>query len=200
MVIDEQHCFHWNTGVSVCLIEFPGLLTLFQQRVAGTADVERDAKLLCQNGFPLPELESFIRKVCHWGGYSGVAQRVINKNLPEFLTSQFCAANEKVRAGNVTAGLEYLLQVNQLSVSFASKHLKFLAPDQAVVLESIISKALFSEKPNVRTYEIFLTDCRAVQQRIIAGRLDYTGWATNGWRVSDVEMAIFAKLKLKANV
>jgi hypothetical protein len=38
--------------------------------------------------------------------------------------------------------MDSLLGLNGFAVSFASKHLKFLAPDHAIVLDSILSKRL----------------------------------------------------------
>jgi hypothetical protein len=197
MIVDEQHDhFRWRTGVSVELSEFPHLLRLFQTEVKGTDLIEQQGELLARNDFPNEELEKFIREVCKWGGYSGVAQRVINQNPPESLTSRFRAANTAAHDGDAIAALEKLLQLKQLAISFASKHLKFVAPNQAVVLDSIISERLYGEgKPSVGLYKMFLADCRSIRQRIISEGLEYTGWAQDGWRVSDVEMALFAKLK-----
>jgi hypothetical protein len=81
-------------------------------------------------------------------------------------------------------------------VSFASKHLKFLAPDAAVVLDSVIRNGLgYPDSPE--GYQDFLNDCHTILDHAIANGLKYTGWGTNGWRVSDIEMAIYAKLKFK---
>jgi hypothetical protein len=61
--------------------------------------------------------------------------------------------------------------LNGLAVSFASKHLKFLAPEKAVVLDSIVSKRLGYElTPD--GYQAFLNDCRRIRDRSISCGLD----------------------------
>jgi hypothetical protein len=108
--------------------------------------------LLARNNFPDKELEEFIRCACKWGGYSGIAQRVINRNRPESLASLFRAARTAAHDGDVVAALEQLLQVKQLGISFASKHLKFLAPNQAVVLDRVISAHLYGSASQALKY------------------------------------------------
>jgi len=126
LIIDERPTrFSWATVIN--LTEFPELLLRFQRNVPGrpnaptTVDIEKQGELLAQHDFSDRELEEFIRKVCSWGGYPGVAQRIINKNPSELLTSSFRAAHAAAHGGRVVAALEDLLQVNQLAVSFASK-------------------------------------------------------------------------------
>jgi hypothetical protein len=84
--------------------------------------------------------------------------------------------------------------VNSLGISFASKHLKFLAPDDAVVLDSIIAEQL-GYATNLAGYGTFLTDCHDVLNACNQFEIRYTGWGAQGWRVSDIEMAIFQKIR-----
>jgi hypothetical protein len=84
--------------------------------------------------------------------------------------------------------------VKGLGISFASKHLKFLAPDGAVVLDSIIEEQLGYAK-NLAGYATFLTDCHDILNACNQFGIRYTGWGAQGWRVSDVEMAIFQKIR-----
>ena len=133
------------------------------------------------------ELRDFIKAVCNWGGYSGIAGGVIKNNDGTKLRDAFRSAHSHANAGDDLSAIKSLLELNGLAVSFASKHLKFLAPENAVVLDSIISKRLGYElTPN--GYQAFLNDCRRILERAKAcgGR--------EGWRVSDIEMAIFEKL------
>jgi hypothetical protein len=83
--------------------------------------------------------------------------------------------------------------LNGLAVSFASKHLKFLVPERAVVLDSSISERLgYPRTPD--GYLAFLGDCRSILEHATACNLHYTGWGKQ-WRVSDIEMAIFETLR-----
>jgi hypothetical protein len=66
-----------------------------------------------------------------------------------------------VADGRVVESLTILLQVKNLGISFASKHLKFLAPKNAVVLDSIIEEQL-GYATNPAGYGAFLTDCSEI--------------------------------------
>jgi hypothetical protein len=147
-----------------------------------------------QGGFQISQLRQFIKAVCHWGGYPGVAARVIKNNMEPALRYAFEAAHSHVTAQDDISAIKSLLKLKGLAVSFASKHLKFLAPEKAVVLDGTISARLgYALTPD--GYQAFVSDCRRILERALADRLTYSGWAKNGWRVSDIEMAIFEKLR-----
>jgi hypothetical protein len=200
MIVNEQPIrFSWETGIS--LAEFPELLARFQQNVPSrankptTAEIEQHAAVLVKNNFRKADLQSFIKTVCNWGGYPGIAGRILKQNRNDKVAVVFRTAYQQAQDGNVVEALKTLQQINNLGeVSFASKHLKFLTPDRAVVLDSIISKRL-AYPMNREGYRDFLADCHTILQHIVAAKLEYTGWGVNGWRVSDVEMAITAKLR-----
>ncbi len=78
-------------------------------------------------------------------------------------------------------------------MSFASKHLKFLDPDRAIVLESIISTKLGYPLTLVG-YGEFLADCRALLDAVYAAGVPFPFPAEGTWRISDIEMAIFKQL------
>jgi hypothetical protein len=194
LIVDEQPTrFSWGTVIN--LTEFPELLTRFQRNVPTTADIEQLAAQLVRRDFDDQGLQEFIRRVCKWGGYAGIAGRVIQHNRPKQLAAFFRDANQKAHEGKIIDALKTLQNVKHLGqVSFASKHLKFLSPDFAVVADSIISNRLgYAMTPE--GYQAFLADCHTILQHIVTARLDYTGWGANGWRVSDVEMAITTKLR-----
>lgn len=200
MIIDEQPIrFRWEFVVT--LTEFPALLLIFQQNVPSrpnkptTAEIEKRAANLADNDFRVTELQSFIKTVCNWGGYPGIAGRIIKNNEINEIATIFRKAYRQALDGDVIEALETLQQIKGLGkVSFASKHLKFLAPERAVVLDSIISERL-GYRMNAGGYARFLDDCNTILSHVLTGGLEYTGWAKEGWRVSDIEMAIFAKIK-----
>jgi hypothetical protein len=179
--------FHWCFNIR--LNELDALLQSFRNKEPVTEQIERQAQRLVRNKFQsFPELCDFIGAVCRWGGYSGIAGRVIKNNDKTTLRDAFISAHYHVDAGDDLAAIESLLELKGLAVSFASKHLKFLAPEKAVVLDSIISKRLGYEL-TPEGYQAFLNDCRCILKRAksCGGR--------EGWRVSDIEMAVFEKLR-----
>jgi hypothetical protein len=203
LIIEQQPIrFTWATVMN--LTEFPDLLRLFHTRVPSrpdkkpnTGEIEKRGAELAEHNFPETELKEFIRTVCNWGGYPGIAGRIMKHNQPNELVEHFSDAYKNAGHGKIVGALKSLQEVNQLgSVSFASKHLKFLAPNSAVVLDSIISGRLgYPMTPD--GYQIFLTDCHAILRQIVDARLEYTGQGAKEWRVSDVEMAITAKLRFE---
>jgi hypothetical protein len=200
MFVNEQPIrFSWGTVIR--LDEFPQLLVRFQQHVPSRANkpttsrIEQIATELAKDDFHEPDLQMFIRTVCSWGGYEGIAGRVIKYNRIEQLITVFRTAYQQAQNGEVVEALEALQQIKHLgSVSFASKHLKFLAPERAVVLDSIISNRLGYPMNSVG-YGDFLATCHTILKYIDAANLKYTGWGARGWRISDIEMAITAKLR-----
>jgi hypothetical protein len=107
-----------------------------------TCEIEQFAKLIGEGGFDPDNTVQLIKKVCGWGGYSGVSGRVLRDNTVSELCALMARALSRVKEGDVCGGLSSLLEIKGLGVSFASKHLKFIAPDRAVVLDSVISSRL----------------------------------------------------------
>jgi hypothetical protein len=81
-----------------------------------------------------------------------------------------------------------------LGVSFGSKHLRFLAPDRAVVLDSTISERL-GYKMDAGGYREFLGDCLSVRDILNEKKID-AAEAGRRWRACDVEMAIYTSLQV----
>jgi hypothetical protein len=179
------------------LKEFPELLKAFARANPATPVIEQMGARLAEQNFAPAKLKEFIQAVCRWGGYTGIGARIIQNNEEGELTSRFGQAYKMVADGGVVEALAILLQVNSLGISFASKHLKFLAPSDAVVLDSIIEEQL-GYATNPAGYGAFLTDCRdildACKEHEIPYPIALTKWNAQEWRISDIEMAIFAKL------
>jgi hypothetical protein len=183
----------WLTAID--LQDFPNLLHEFVRREPDTRTIEQQARQLIEGRFNERELEPFIKAVCRWGGYAGVAGKVRRYHpTTAELRSHFQDAYSKVVLSEDREAIKCLLRIKGLAVSFASKHLKSLAPDRAVVLDSIISARLgYPRTPE--GYERFVGDCRSILARIASDGLSYPGYGPAGWRVSDVEMAIYQKLR-----
>jgi hypothetical protein len=187
MKLSKGDTFCWCFTIG--LDELDALLRTFKDKETTTEQIERQAQRLVKNEFrSFSELRDFITAVCKWGGYSGIAGRVIKNNDETKLRDAFISAHALLQLGDDLAAIKSLLEVKGLAVSFASKHLKFLAPEKAVVLDSIISKRLGYEL-TPEGYQSFLNDCRCILERAKAcgGREDL--------RVSDIEMAVFEKLR-----
>jgi hypothetical protein len=176
------------------LDEFPDLFRRHRETDPDTPAVEKAARELAANGFDEGGTQQFVRTVCRWGNYPGVAGRVLANNDMGAIQSAFRLAQAVEQGGNVRAALKAILKLHSLGVSFGSKHLKFLAPTKAVVLDAVISGRL-GYSLTLDGYEEFLADCRIILDRVAGAGIDFPFPDEGAWRISDIEAAIFAKLQ-----
>ena len=165
------------------------------QRVAGTRQLEHDGAALLAAGFPFPQLETFIRAVCRWGGYAGIAGRILSRNTAQEITTRFSDTTPNFAGAQPAASA--LVSLNHLSdlgtPSFASKHLRFMRPDICPVLDSLLSQSLgYPFTP--AGYQQLSTDCCVIAQHLGAAGILLP--EDKRWGAADVEMSIFACLHL----
>jgi hypothetical protein len=191
MPLIQHDCAFGFCRLQVTLAELPGLLSAHRQRDPATRAIEAQAVRLAEGGFRGENLKAFIEAVCAWGGYSGVAGRVIKHNAPvETLIAAFRECHALLRANLPVKALERITALHSLGTSFGSKHLKFLAPDRAVVLDSVISGRL-GYRPAPAGYAELLDDCYTLLRAVQAAGTPFPFPDEGRWRVSDIEMAIF---------
>ncbi len=159
--------------------------------VPNTQRIEAYGSALSAGGFTFPNCGLFIRDVCRWGGYAGIAGRVLNANTTQYIMVSFSAA---VRAGSVTASLRNINVVKNLGTpSFASKHLRMIDPNRFPVLDSILANAL-GYSFSTSGYGAFAQDCATLVAALASSGITHP--FHHAWRVGDVETAIFACLQL----
>lgn len=156
--------------------------------------IEAEAAKLIEGDFQAPALLAFVKSVCGWGGYSGVAGRVRKHNPVEMLVTTFREVYALLQQHQVVAALARITALHSLNTSFGSKHLKFLAPDRAVVLDSVICGRL-GYRPDPKGYGEFLGDCHTVLREAQATGTPFPFPEEGTWRVSDIEVTIFQKLR-----
>jgi hypothetical protein len=135
-----------------------------------------------------------VRRVCGWGGYHGIGGRVLGRNPPEVIGTALWGAYQMCEEGKPVEGLGHLTRLSGLAVSFASKHLRFLAPERAVVLDSIISTRLGYPLDGFG-YREFLADCYALLEAVRTSGVPYPFEDEGGWRLSEIEMGLFQQLR-----
>jgi hypothetical protein len=179
--------------------DFTKLVERHLDDIQGTKELEQEASQLSANGFAEKQLASFIWDVCRWGGYPGIAGRVLKQNaLPE-IRSRFINAVKALDSDNpdILGALNEINQIQQLGqLSFASKHLRFLRPEVCPVLDDrIISKKL-GYTLDAQGYKQFSDEClriaEALQQYRVSNPIGREG---GKWFAADVEMALFAYLR-----
>jgi len=161
-----------------------------------TRFIEGVAKSYVRRKFPQDETHFLTRIICAWGGLRGRNGMLIYEgNAPDNfgkLTRALRAARSESIRGNYKAAMTALSDIKGTGISFRSKFLKFLCPDHAVVLDSKISKELRYSR-SAAGYESFVRDCASIRDHLNNSNISRDGNAP--WRVSDVEMAIFIKVK-----
>jgi len=184
--------------------DFTELVELHLSNVQNTRELEHEAGRLCAAGFADKEqLAEFIREVCVWGGYAGIAGRVLNKenNPPPTISRQFITVTQAMNSEepDIQGAWYALNQIKHLGPSFASKHLRFLRPDVCPVLDGVISQLGYAM--NSSGYKQLSDDClriaEALQQYRISNPMDRE---SGKWFAADVEMALFAYLSPKWTV
>jgi hypothetical protein len=182
---------------NVLLAEFHKLVEKHLRRYPDTPDLETEGSRLRSADFEEQQLESFIRRVCTWGGYPGIGGRTVNQNSKAKIGMCFRSAMAKLESDipNISGALYEVNRIRSLGKpSFASKHLRFLRPDICPILDSIVSDRL-NYPFTIYGYQALASDCAKIavslQDNQITNPRHREG---NRWYISDVEMAIFSYL------
>ena len=185
-------------GVVLQPSDFTKLVKHHPVRLSDTRELEQEASCLRAAGFPEERLASFIRKVCKWGGYAGIAGKVLKNNTLPMIQRRFVNATNALNSDtpDVQGALREINQIKGLGrPSFASKHLRFLRPDVCPVLDSIISNNL-GYASDEHGYKQFSDDClriaETLEQHGVANPMDREG---GKWFAADVEMALYTYLR-----
>jgi hypothetical protein len=163
--------------------------------VGRTRTLEATAQQLVDADFPDDALVRFVMEVCAWGGYKGIAGRVLRRNSVEDIRIQFRSATKVLDANAPDVGAA-LAAVNQLCClgrpSFASKHLRFLRPEHCPVLDSVLATTL-GYSLNREGYRAFASDCATIAVWLqTASSVNPASRKEDRWYAADVEMALFA--------
>jgi hypothetical protein len=178
--------------------DIPALVQRHLSTVSATRELEQLAQDLLAQGLPPHALKGFIRRVCKWGGYAGVASRVLKHNALAQIRSSFqnALACLELPTPDVERALTQINTIHGLGKpSFASKHLRFLWPALCPVLDSLVSRKL-AYRYDARGYGRFAGDCLLIAKTLQECGVDNPVARANGrWYVADVEMALFALLR-----
>jgi hypothetical protein len=192
--------------ISINKSDFPDLLQKFLDTKdwgPTTRMLEGQAEHLSATNFASSHLSKFIGDVCRWGSYPGIAGRILRQNAIYDIRDKFITAWEILNSDspNVGDALKIINQIKHLGTpSFASKHLRFLAPQICPVLDKIIWEGIGKYSFNPQGYKQFSEKCLDVANLLEKNGLRNPMEREGGkWFAADVEMAIFKYLELKNN-
>lgn len=174
--------------------DFPDSLAIGLKGAPKTQFTEQVARRLIAANFQEGSAVDFVRRVCEWGGDNRRAGKVIKYNSPETIAKQLRQAHQACLDNDPRGALDEITKLRGLAVSFGSKHLKFLDPEQHVVLDSIICASL-GFTADETGYLSFRGHCSALLQMLHEQNVMYSGFSPIGWRIADVEMAIFNHIR-----
>ena len=180
-------------GAPLQPFDFTGLINKRHSEIEETVSLETEARQLLVSGFSEQQLRDFIQNVCRWGGYPGIAGRVLGKNPFPEIQRQFTNAIDALASDrpDIQGALCEIIRIQHLGLSFASKHLRFLRPDICPVLDSTLSYKL-GYLPDVCGYRRFSDDCLRVAEMLEQyGVSNPVGRDDGEWFAADVEMALF---------
>lgn len=181
-------------GKYVSYGEFPDCVRTHLDRVPHTLDIEAMAKEFTRRGHQPSDVAPFVWAVCRWGGYPGIAGRVLRDNSPQHAAASFRDAVRQIESG-VEVAICHVLSLRQLGVSFASKHLRFLAPEACAILDSQMAAAAeLGRSP--RGLAEYSAICAGLSARLQARPIPNPVQRPGGlWYPADVDMALFAVTK-----
>lgn len=175
--------------------EFPGLLQAHLDVVADTDVLERSGHRLLSTGFPEVELVEFIRAVCRWGGWAGIAGRVRRDNTTDQIRAAFTRAGQELgrRSPDLALAMGAINRIKGLGKpSYASKQLRFLCPERCPILDNMFAKDL-GYTYDVDGYAELADDLAMLARALEANAIPNPRDRPNGrWFAGDVDMALFA--------
>ncbi|PPQ44128.1 hypothetical protein [Rhodopseudomonas palustris] len=173
--------------------EIPELLTKHVLNYPGASALEAAGAALVQKAFDPGSSADFVQRVCEWGRGHRFMGRVRDNNSPEEVSLALSEGVALAQQGKVPEAVERIRCLRNLGQSFASKQLRFLEPDRAVILDSVIRNQVgYAE--TAEGYAEFLADCQEMLSAVRkSGRLRQEQAAA--LRVCDIEAAIFAKIQ-----
>lgn len=194
----------WSNGFTVSYAEFTQRSRSHLNRVSNTRGLET-AGIALRGNLTTGPLDRFIGEVCKWGGYPGIAGRVRRDNRANHILRQFQLAITQINANAPAAALSAINGITQLGTpSFASKHLRFLAPDQCGVLDALVRDSLGEYSWDAAGYGSYCADLQALATHVnnltvaqtnpLAPSTSPSRPSGNRWLPSDCDMVIFAKI------
>lgn len=134
----------------------------------------------------------FLRQVCRWGGYYGIAARVLKTNSGDAIRAAFCGAHRQLEREDALAALSEINRIRGLGrPSFASKFLRFMRPQSAAILDGLISQATGFEL-NAQGYANLLRACHGAAAHLADVGVPCPDRPKGRWYVADVEAALYA--------
>lgn len=176
--------------IEISATEIEALLTSHAEAYPGASRLEERSAEIESQGFPNEEALRLVRDVCLWGGGDRFVDRVAGGGVDD-VSTPLRNAVALADKGRTVEALAEIQKIAYLGQSFASKQLRFLRPERAVILDSVVRANLGYPETGLG-YASFLADCAE-----LLGFLTPKARRPSGkqLRLCDVEAALFAKIQ-----
>ena len=157
--------------------------------------METVAANLARTDFPEHASLRFLRQVCRWGGYYGIAARVCRDNQPESLRHAFVDASTLLSEGDPVNALRRINVLRGLRrPSFASKVIRFVAPQSAAILDRIISERT-GFPLTAGGYEQLIQASSKIAVHLAEIGVPNPVRSNGEWYIADIEAAFYADME-----
>ena len=189
--------------VRVRLSDFPGLYQCFVKRISrGTTHrvEEHGAKVMSGALKSDDEIYKFVRCVCQWGGGMRVYGNLRRHNGGAAAAKRNVARAVRsavgcLRSSQMESAIGEVRSVNGLGgMSYASKTLRMLAPDKAVIFDSWLKHAVGHRLTNA-DYPKWCGDCAEVARALERKKIKNIARANEKWKAADIEAVIFDEVR-----
>ncbi len=173
-----------------------------------TAEVEEEGADILKNGLDdVQRVNDFVRSVFKWGGKTG--DRVCGLVYPQKNKSEEDKATDEIKVAQIFAraarvlndndlelalklnkALKKIICINGLHISYGSKILRMLLPQQAGAYDSILQTVLSSYYKS-SGYAEFCADCKKVAGELKKSDIKSPHRENGEWYVADVEAVIY---------
>lgn len=177
--------FRWldqdKTGVDVLKLEQDGAALC--QKLLGVSNIDSECEKL---------VWQFVEKVTKWAGNTGnrVRGQLDKGQSVQEIAENFRKTVILMHKGNLKSAIEKITLLRGLGISYGSKHLRMMAPERAVVLDSIL-REYFSYEETGDDYVRFCADCGAIAKELKNHQIKHPYRQNGEWLAADVEGAIF---------
>ena len=193
--------------VRVRLSDFPNLYQSFAKRISrGTTHrvEEHGAKVMSGVLKADDEIYKFVRCVCQWGGGMRVYGSLPRHNGGEAAAKRNVARAVRsavgcLRSSQMESAIGAVRSVNGLGktsgrMSYASKILRMLSPDKAVVFDDWLKHAVGHHLTNA-DYPKWCCDCAKVACVLERNKIKNIARADEKWKAADIEAVIFDEVR-----
>lgn len=143
------------------------------------------------------EVKEFIQSVTAWGGVERARGKIFNGDYNNTITNRFQQAVVHLHNKDIDKALEVLTKIDGFGLSVATKHLRFLFPQECPVLDSIL-RAKLGYSEDIIGYKELRADLEEIRKQLQKNnplRKEIGG----KWFLADIEACIFQYFREPGN-